>query len=66
MDYPFNAASGGPDQWGRQFSKQSARPSAAIVAAPLMIDAARLRVNELGFEAERFLGDGKIAAKRAD
>ncbi len=50
---------------GRQLSKQSARPSAAIVAAPLMIDAARLRVNELGLLADRFLGDGNIAANRA-
>ena len=51
---------------GRQRSKQSARPSAAMVAAPLMIDTVLLRVKELGFEAERFLGAGKIAASRAD
>lgn len=51
---------------GGQFSKQSERPSAAIVAAPLMIAAARLRVNVLGLLADRFFGEGRIAARRAD
>ena len=48
-----------------QLSKQAARPSLPIVAAPSRICALRFRTYFVGFEAERVLGDGKIAANRA-
>lgn len=55
-----------PEKWGIfQYSKQAARPSARIVAAPSAILVARLRNVLLGFLADRPLGLGKTDANRA-
>ena len=47
------------------YSKQSARPSLAMVAAPSRICEARRVTKPEGCEAERSLGSGRMAASRA-
>jgi hypothetical protein len=60
-DFHLNA----PTRRDFQSSKQAARPSARMVAAPSRICAARLRTLADGLPADRVFGDGRIAASRA-